>query len=64
MYYIHSVKETGRTTREFLRQLALKINYILNLKIVSPSSLLDASIKSVVDSTDLEKCLLKCLEAN
>ena len=61
MYYILSEREIGRVTREFLRQLSLKNGYILNLKNVSASILLDASIKSIVDTSDLENCLLKCL---
>lgn len=51
----------GRTTREFLRQLALKNNYKLNLQNVPAKELLNASIKSIIDTTDLEQLLLKCL---
>ena len=62
MFYILLEKETGRVTREFLRQLALKNDYILNLQNVSASELLEASIASVADTTRLERCLLKCLK--
>lgn len=59
---LHPFREgNGRTTREFLRQLALKNNYILNLHKISSAELLDASIKSIVDTTELEKLLYECL---
>lgn len=59
---LHPFREgNGRTTREFLRQLALKNNYILNLQNVPAKELLNASIKSIVDTSDLEKLLFKCL---
>ena len=60
---LHPFREgNGRTTREFLRQLSLKNGYILNLQNVSPKELLSASIKSIIDTSDLEKYLYKCLE--
>ncbi len=62
MCYILSVKEIGRATREFLRQLCLKNHYLLNLKNVSASKLLDATIQSIIDTSALEECLSKCLE--
>ena len=52
----------GRTTREFLRQLSLKNNYILNLKNVDAKEFLNASIKSIIDTTDLERLLYICIE--
>lgn len=59
---LHPFREgNGRTTREFLRQLALKNNYKLNLQNVPAKELLNASIKSIIDTTDLEQLLLKCL---
>lgn len=62
---LHPFREgNGRTTREFLRQLALKNGYILNFQNVKPKKLLDASIKSIVDTRDLEKYLNECLEKN
>ena len=60
---LHPFREgNGRTTREFLRQLALKNNYILNLQNVDSKDLLDASIKSIIDTSELEKLLSQCLE--
>lgn len=62
MYFILSAKETGRTNREFIRQLALKNGYILNLKKVDPKETLEASIESIVDTSKLEKVIEECLE--
>lgn len=60
---LHPFREgNGRTNREFIRQLALKDGYILNLKNIPPKEVLDASIKSVVDTSDLEKIIEKMLE--
>ena len=60
---LHPFREgNGRTTREFLRQLSLKNGYILNLYKVNSQELLNASIKSIVDTSDLGNCLYKCLE--
>lgn len=61
---LHPFREgNGRTTREFLRQLALKNNYILNFQNVDSKSLLDASIKSIIDTSSLEELLYRCLES-
>lgn len=62
MYYILSAKAIGRTNREFIRQLALKNGYILNLKRVNPKETLEASIESIVDTSKLEKVIEECLE--
>lgn len=60
---LHPFREgNGRTTREFLRQLALKNNYILNFKNVNAEDFLNASIRSIIDTSDLEKLIYKCLE--
>lgn len=60
---LHPFREgNGRTIREFIRQLALENGYILNLKKVSPSEMLNASIQSIVDTTYLENLIEKCLE--
>lgn len=60
---LHPFREgNGRSIREFVRQLALKNGYILNLKKVPPQEMLNASIKSIVDDTDLEKVIEECLE--
>lgn len=63
MNVLHPFREgNGRTIREFIRQLALRNDYLLNLKKVSPEEMLSASKKSVIDTTDLENILEKCLE--
>lgn len=62
MYYIPFEKEIGRTNREFIRQLALKNGYVLNLKKVNPKETLEASIASIVDTSKLEKIIEECLE--
>lgn len=62
MYCTHSAKEIGRTNREFIRQLALKNGYILNLKRVNPKETLEASIESIVDTSKLEQVIEECLE--
>ena len=60
---LHPFREgNGRTTREFLRQLSLKNGYILNLHKISPQKLFNASIKSIIDTADLEIYLYTCLE--
>ena len=60
---LHPFREgNGRTIREFIRQLALKNGYILNLKLISPEEILKASIKSIVDTENLEEIIEKCLE--
>lgn len=60
---LHPFREgNGRTIREFIRQLALKNGYILNLKKVSPKETLEASIKSIIETDDLTKILEECLE--
>lgn len=64
MYYILFEKEIGRTNREFIRQLALKNGYVLNLKKVNPKETLEASIKSIIDTSKLEKIIEECLEEN
>lgn len=59
---LHPFREgNGRTTREFLRQLALKNGYVLNIQNVNAKELLTASIKSIVDESDLEKLIYECL---
>ena len=62
---LHPFREgNGRTTREFIRQIALKYNYNLNLQNFTAQEILDASIKSIVDTKDLEDIVNKCLEHN
>ena len=60
---LHPYREgNGRTIREFIRELALKNNYILNLSNVSPKLFLEASKKSIVDPAPLAKLIYTCLE--
>lgn len=60
---LHPFREgNGRTIREFIRQLAYKNKYILDLRKINPKDLLNGTIKSVVDTTDLEKLIFICLE--
>ena len=60
---LHPFREgNGRTTREFLRQLALKNGYNLNLQNVKTDELLDASVKSVVDESQLANLISQILE--
>lgn len=60
---LHPFREgNGRTNREFIRQLALKNGYILNLKKVNPKDALEASIESIVDTRKLEEIIEICLE--
>ena len=59
---LHPYREgNGRTTREFIRELALKNGYILDLRKVSPKDFLNACIKSIVDTIDLTKLIYECL---
>lgn len=60
---LHPFREgNGRAIREFIRQLALKNGYVLNLKKASPDQILEASKKSVIDSNDLERLIYNCIE--
>ncbi len=60
---LHPFREgNGRTTREFIRQLALKNGYKLNLSKFLPKEVLNASIESIIDTKHLEEILNKCLE--
>lgn len=47
----------GRTIREFIRQLALKNGYSLDLRKIKPKDMLEASILSVKDTTQLQKLI-------
>ena len=61
---LHPYREgNGRTIREFIRELALKNNYILNLSKISPKDFLNASIQSIVDNSFLCRLIFDCLEA-
>lgn len=60
---LHPFREgNGRTTREFIRQLALKNGYTLNLTKVSAKTILEACMISVIDLNPLEDLLEDCME--
>lgn len=60
---LHPYREgNGRTIREFIRELALKNGYNLNLSKVSPQDFLNASIESIADTTNLTNLISICLE--
>lgn len=60
---LHPYREgNGRTIREFIRELALKNEYVLNLSKVSPKDFLNASIESIVNTSFLEKLIFECLD--
>lgn len=60
---LHPFREgNGRTIREFVRQLAFKNGYLLDLKNIRPKEMLEACIKSVIDTTDLEEIMRVCLK--
>lgn len=60
---LHPFREgNGRTIREFIRQLALKNGYVLNMTNINPKEMLDACIESVVNTEKLEKIIYQCLE--
>ena len=60
---LHPFREgNGRTNREFIRQLALKNGYKLDLKKVKAEQILEASIESIVDTKKLEEIIYECLQ--
>lgn len=60
---IHPFREgNGRAIREFIRCLSLKHGYIISWDAVDKDLLLQASILSVKDSTELVKCIEACME--
>ena len=62
MNVAHPFREgNGRTIREFIRELAYKNGYLLDLQKVEPSEVYDAFLKSVIDTNDLENVIDKCL---
>ena len=59
---LHPFREgNGRTTREFIRQLALKNGYNLDLSRFKAEDILNASIESVVDVNNLEEIIFNSL---
>lgn len=60
---LHPFREgNGRTIREFIRQLALKNGYRFNLTKISAQDMLEASIKSIIDDSDLTDLIFECLD--
>ena len=60
---LHPFREGyGRTNREFIRQLALKNGYQLDLKKAKAEEILEASIESIVDTKKLEEIIYECLQ--
>ena len=63
MNIAHPFREgNGRTNREFIRQLALKNGYQLDLKKAKAEEILEASIESIVDTKKLEEIIYECLQ--
>lgn len=59
---LHPFREgNGRTIREFIRELAFKNGYVLDLQNIEPQEMLNACIRSVVNTEDLEDILYSCL---
>lgn len=62
---IHPFREgNGRATREFMRCLGVKSGFIINWHAIDKEILLQASILSVNDSSELAKCIQACIENN
>lgn len=62
--YLKPLREgNGRTIREFIRQIAYKCGYVFDIRHIEPKDMLNACIKSVIDTKDLENVILKCLKS-
>lgn len=60
---IHPFREgNGRTIREFIRCLSAKCGYTINWDRVDKNMILQASILSVTDPSELAKCIGVCIE--
>lgn len=60
---LHPFREgNGRVLREFIRQLALKNGYLLDMREVNSKEMLIATKKSVYDISDLEKIIYNSLK--
>ncbi|MCP1311309.1 Fic/DOC family protein [Paenibacillus tyrfis] len=60
---LHPFREgNGRTQREFIRQLAVNAGYQLNWSRVDKSLVMQASIRSKVDTQDLSDVIGHCLD--
>lgn len=59
---LHPFREgNGRTIREFIRELAYKNGYILDITKTTPEEIFNACVKSVYETDDLERILYNCL---
>ena len=55
---LHPFREgNGRTIREFIRELCYVNDYLFDLQKIEPKNFLNACIKSVVDTSELEKLI-------
>lgn len=55
---LHPFREgNGRTIREFIRELCYVNDYLFDLQKIEPEDFLNACIKSVVDTSELEKLI-------
>lgn len=62
---LHPFREgNGRTIREFIREIAFQAGFTLDLQSTTPEEMFNACVKSVYDTTDLEKILFNCLLQN
>lgn len=60
---IHPFREgNGRAIREFVKEYAAFHNYIIDWSKIDKISLLDAMVNSIVDNSDLKKCIYKILK--
>lgn len=60
---LHPFREgNGRTIREFIRELAFRYGYFLEIKAVNPEEMLLACIESVANTKHLEILIYKCLK--
>jgi len=60
---LHPFREgNGRTIREFIRELAFKNGFILDLRETEAKELLEASKLSVIDTKSLNEILYRCLK--
>ena len=61
---IHPFREgNGRSIREFIRELAMNCNYIINWSLIEKETLLEATIIAVnKDLQPLKKCILQVIE--
>ena len=60
---LHPFREgNGRTIREYIRQMALKLGYIMNYRRISVQEYITASIFSITDISKLKEIYNICLE--